>query len=91
MGKANTELLEAIKFNLTLLDSTAQKADEMSALLGAVNGDRANYNATLTIRNQAYTHLKFAMDEIRQGGKFAFWKNKDRLNGYTSSYYCKHN
>ena len=38
------------------------------------------------IRDQAYTHLKEAVDALRRCGQFVFWKNEDRRKGYTSQY-----
>jgi len=41
----------------------------------------------MIIRDQAFTYLKLAVDEIRECGKFAFWRNPDRLKGYISKYW----
>ena len=38
------------------------------------------------IRDQAYTHLKAAVDKIRSNGKYLFRDNKSRLRGYKSDY-----
>lgn len=36
--------------------------------------------------DQSYTHLKEAVDAIRQCGQFVFWKDQDRAKGYASDY-----
>ena len=54
-------------------------------LLAAMNGERAENNSAKTIRDKAYTLLKKAVDEIREAGKYVFWKNPDRLKGYYSA------
>jgi hypothetical protein len=38
---------------------------------------------------QAFTHLKEAVDLIRQCGQYAFWRNAGRLKGYRSNYLRK--
>ncbi len=41
----------------------------------------------MIIRDQAFTCLKQAMYEIRRCGKYVFWRNADRLKGYSSDYW----
>jgi hypothetical protein len=59
----------------------------MGDLLGATNGERKEVSEAIQIRDKAYTYLKLAIDEIRECGKFAFWRNPDRLKGYNSDYW----
>ncbi|WP_171973151.1 hypothetical protein [Saccharicrinis aurantiacus] len=40
----------------------------------------------MIIRDQMYTLLKRYVDEIRSCGKYLFWRNSDRLRGYSSEY-----
>lgn len=87
LGKANVELLKAISFDTELLDEAAIKSDEMADLLGRTNGDRLSENETKIIRDRIYTLLKQVVDEIRDCGKYVFWRNDDRLKGYSSAYY----
>jgi len=89
LGKANQELLAAISIDLSLLDLAAQKADEMANLLGLATRDRADYSETKKIRDQAYTHLKEAVDDIRSHGQYVFWRDDDRFRGYRSNYLYK--
>ena len=42
-------------------------------------------------RDRAYTHLKEAVDAIRECGQFVFWKDEDRRKGYASDYNRKKN
>jgi len=86
LGKANPLLLTAIAFDLTLLDLAAQKADDLANLLGVVTGDRLQFDETRMIRDQAYTHLKAAVDEIRKFGQFVFYRDESRKRGYVSNY-----
>jgi hypothetical protein len=63
----------------------------MADLLATANGDKAEQNASKVTRDRAYTHLKALVDEIRGAGKYLFWKNPQRLKGYSSQYWKKQN
>ncbi len=91
LGKANTEPLSVIGFDLTQLDTAATAADEMADLLATANGDKAEQNASKTIRDKAYTHLKELVDDVREAGKYLFWRNPNRLKGYTSEFWKRKN
>jgi len=86
LGKANLPLLTAIAFDATKLDTAETMSSDMSALLAAMNGERAENNSAKTTRDKAFTLLKNAVDEIREAGKYVFWKDPDRLKGYYSQY-----
>lgn len=87
LGKANPDLLTAINFDLTQLDTAATTSDRMGDLLGATNGERKENSPTMDIRDRAFTYLKEAVDEIRDHGKFVFFRNPARLKGYISDYW----
>lgn len=87
VGKANPEPLVAINFEMPLLDTAADVSDRMGDLLGATNGERKEVSEAMLIRDKAFTYLKQAVDEIRECGKFAFWRTPDRLKGYNSAYW----
>jgi hypothetical protein len=91
LGKANPEPLSAIGFEVTKLDAAAVKADEMADLLATANGDKAEQNESKLTRDKAYTYLKELVDEIREAGKYVFWKDEIRYRGYTSEYWRKQN
>lgn len=91
LGKANTEPLTAIGFDLDQLDAAATAADEMADLLATANGDKAEKNESKTIRDKAYTHLKELVDEVREAGKYLFWRNPNRLKGYSSEFWRRKN
>lgn len=87
LGKANTDLLKAIQFDLPLLETAANLSDRMGDLLGATNGERKKDSEAMQLRDRAFTYLKQAVDEIRECGRFVFWRNPDRLKGYASDYW----
>jgi hypothetical protein len=91
LGKANTDLLNPINFDLAKLDTAAEVSDRMGDLLGATNGERKEVSESMVIRDKAYTYLKQAVDEIRECGKFAFWRTPERLKGYVSEFWQKRN
>ena len=86
LGRDKHELLTAISFDLTLLDLAAQKNDELRSLYSAAYRDRQDFSEVKKIRDQAFTHLKEAVDKIRKCGQFVFWRNAGRLKGYRSDY-----
>ncbi|NIM11575.1 MAG: hypothetical protein GTO45_05730 [Candidatus Aminicenantes bacterium] len=86
LGKENLDLLAAINFDVSLLDQAAQVADEKAVLLAVATGERIEYSEAKKIRDQAYTHLKEAVDEIYSYGQYVFWHDDDRLKGYRSNY-----
>jgi len=91
LGKAHLDLLVPINFSPDALDGAAATADRMADLLGATNGERKEVSQAMIIRDKAYTYLKLAVDEIRECGKFVFWRNPDRLKGYVSDYWKSKN
>jgi len=91
LGKANVDLLKAIGFDLSLLDTSASVSYEMGDLLGATNGEREKDNEAMVIRDKAYTLLKMAIDEIRECGKYVFWRTPEMLDGYSSDFWKKRN
>ena len=86
LGKKNLQLLEAVNFDTSLLDRAVQLSKEMAKLFAAVNRERLEPPEPKKIRDQAYTHLKEAVDKIRSYGKYLFRDNKSRLRGYKSDY-----
>ena len=86
LGKYNIQLLNKINFDNSQLNMAADMANELAGLLAAANSEKAQKAEIKEIRDRAYTYLKLAVDEIRNCGKYALWKNPERLKGYTSAY-----
>jgi hypothetical protein len=85
LGKKNPAELAAINFDMSILDTAAQKAQEFAALYSSSTAAKESYFAK-KIRDQAFTLLKRAMDEVCVFGRYAFYRNDTRKRGYTSSY-----
>ncbi|NBC84298.1 MAG: hypothetical protein GVY19_13095 [Bacteroidetes bacterium] len=86
LGKDHPTELEASNFDMAKLDEAAALSDRMATINAKANGERHQDNEEKKIRDKAYTHLKEALDEIRDAGKYLFWNKPDRLKGYTSDY-----
>lgn len=86
LGSKNSTLLQAVGFDLTLLEQAANLSNTLGELLALNNDDQQQNSAIKLLRDKAYTYLKQAVDEVRQHGKYVFWRNPDRLKGYSSSY-----
>ncbi len=89
LGNRNTDLLIAIGFDVTKLDLAAQRSDELAALYAAATGDLDSYSDSKRVRDQAYTHVKEAVDVVNKFGQYVFRNNPDRLKGYRSKYLWK--
>jgi len=48
--------------------------------------DRQDFSAVKKICDQAFTHLKEAVDLIYEYGGYVFWRNPARLKDYRSDY-----
>ena len=91
LGKANTTQLTAINLDLTQLDKAETLSDQMASLLAQANGaKKEGNNKTKALRDKACAHLKQAVDEIRDAGKYVFYQNEQRYKGYISAYIKKH-
>ncbi len=86
LGKSNLVELEKIKYDLKLLNIAEQKSDSLAELLAKANGATLDNSKAKEIRDRAFTHLKEAIDEIRDTGKYAFRKDPERYKGYISRY-----
>lgn len=90
LGKVNPGPLLAVNFDLTRLDVAKELSDSTQTLLGQVNGIRTETNKPEKMfRDQSYTYLKQAVDEIRDFGKYVFWENEAKLKLYSSEYFRK--
>jgi hypothetical protein len=82
LGRTNRPLLEAVRFDMSLLEQAAQASWDLSALLAETTTARMKLGEGKRVRDQAYTYLKEAVDEIRRAGQYVFRHDKERLHGY---------
>lgn len=87
-GKKNSLPLKTINFDLLYLDTVADLSQEMAILYAQAHlADMKN--TAKKIRDQAYTYLKFVIDEVYRFGQYIFWNDDDRRRGYSSNYLHK--
>jgi hypothetical protein len=91
LGSTHQDLLTPIGVTPEKIQLAADTSDEMANLLALANGDKASQNESKKVRDKAYTYLKEQVDEIREAGKFLFWKNERRYKGYVSKYWSDQN
>jgi len=89
IGRENLNPLAAVGFAPIKLDEAASLNASLGALRPDASVDKAADREKKLLRDQAYTHLKEAVDTIRECGQFVFWKNEDRAKGYASDYLRK--
>lgn len=90
LGEKNIALLQQINFDTALLENAQSAADELAVVLARANGEKEIDNAVKITRDRAYTYMKQAADEIKNCGRYVFWKNEARLKGYRNQYKNKH-
>lgn len=86
IGRNNLDPLIAVGFDPTKLDEVASKSNELGELRADASVDKGADREKKLLRDKSYTHLKQAVDAIRECGQFVFWKNEDRAKGYASEY-----
>ena len=91
LGKQYNNKLEEIKFDLNLLEKASDYAKTLPPIFATINNKKGNSTTIKKFRDQAYTYLKIAIDEIRKYGQFVFWQNPERKKGYYSEYMRKKN
>ena len=91
LGSDYSNELAAVDVSPELLEHAALLADELGTLLAGATQERKLASACRVLRDQAYTHLRFAVDEIREHGQYVFWNNPVRKDGYYSAYTRRHN
>ena len=86
LGLVNQYLLKEIGFDFNLLDLADKKSTELEEMKEAASWYSEDYIESKKIRNQAYTHLKKAVDMIYDCGKYVFCNDSARLKGYSSNH-----
>lgn len=90
-GSDNPGPLAADNYDTSNLKTAAAMSADLSELLAKANGERLNKGEYKLKRDKAYTYLKQLVDEIRECGKYVFWREPERVRGYRSEYLRKQN
>ena len=86
LGTKNSKLLAQINFDANLLEAASTEADELAVVLAQANGEKGIDSQVKITRDRAYTYMQQAANEIKNCGRYVFWKNEDRLKGYRNIY-----
>ncbi|WP_421920195.1 hypothetical protein [Marinifilum sp.] len=86
LGEHNSQLLEAINFDFSILEHTKKEHKRMSNLLSEVHSLMHVDNSKLSVRNKAFSLLKECVDEVRCYGRFAFANQSNLAKAYSSEY-----
>lgn len=86
LGREKSALLEAIGFDMKIVERAANLADRLARILGEADSDRLENSEERKTRDKAYTYLDTALRKIRKCGKFVNRDEPERLKGYASEY-----
>lgn len=86
LGRQNAAALAAVGFPVSRIAEAAEASDVLAVRLAEAELDRRGDDAVKLVRDQAYTHLKEAVDAVREHGQYVFWKESDKARGYASAY-----
>jgi hypothetical protein len=85
LGRHNLAPLEAIGITAAQVEAAATKSAELADLLSTRDGVNTSDPAK-KLRDQAFTYLETAVDEIRAYGRYISRRKPDRLKRYTKQY-----
>ena len=86
LGKRNPEPLKSIGADLKLLDRAAASSATLAELLAKSHGAGGDPSAARVLRDKAFTYLKDVVDQVREAGRYVFWRDRERARGYASAY-----
>jgi hypothetical protein len=85
LGKKYQKNLQAINFDVTLLDVAAQKASSLRNLYAKAFIEKSTVGAK-DLRDRAFTYMRGIMGVVLDAAEYAFRKDKARLDYYYSAY-----
>ena len=86
VGIQNKQELEAVNFDVALLDTAGKTAERLGGLLAAVKVKSGQERTATEMRDRAWTFLKSVVDEVRECGKYVFHNDKIKRRRYSSPY-----
>jgi len=90
VGKKYSKHLQAVNFDLNLLDTAAQKADMLGSVYAKAFVEKSTKDAK-DMRDRAFTCMRNLMGETLDAAEYVFRKNKERLDYYYSAYRSRQN
>nr|WP_319398846.1 hypothetical protein [uncultured Carboxylicivirga sp.] len=82
LGENNPQPLGTINFDMPVLQEAKKLSHSLSELLAQANGTAEEGGGNKLLRDKAYTLLYKKVQEIREYGRYVFWKNDERLKKY---------
>lgn len=89
LGKANIPLLEKIHMDLALLDKAKTLNTELADIYAQVKIDPDKFGLVKRTCDKAWTHLKEAMDEIYDAGRYLFPEDHKKHDLFYNLYFKK--
>lgn len=86
LGESNQEPLIQVGFDITTLQTAKTTSSRMSELLATANSNKDESSTNKLNRDKAYTLLMEDISDIREVGKYVFWRDEDRKEKYVNSY-----
>ncbi len=86
IGVENPEELAKINFPTAKIELAMKYSDELATLYAEATIGNLGSHPKKIARDVAYADLKAIMSEIRDAGKYLFWKDAERKALYSSSY-----
>lgn len=77
--------LVKINYDVNLNSKSKTKSHAMANLLAEANGSTSEISESKLLRDKAFTLLYNRMMEIRECGRYVFWRNEDRKKCYLSN------
>lgn len=88
IGKSNpAELENANLFDINWLDESAQLHIELTDLLAQLEAAPKDTKELTFAKNQAFTFLEIALNEIREYARYIFHGNEEKLKQYKRDYW----
>ncbi len=86
LGFNNPDQLQVIKYPTSTLELAMKYSYELATLYASATiGDLGSHPKKIA-RDKVYAELKGIMSEIREAGKYLFWKDEERRRLYSSQY-----
>ena len=85
LGMQYKKELEAVKFDLSLLDTAGKTAERLGTLLAAAKVESSQEQSATEMRDRAWTFLKSIVKDIRECGKYVFHNDSRKRRNYASA------
>ena len=85
LGEDNPQPLSSINFDMPVLQEAKKLSHTLTGLLAQANGTAEDGGGNKLLRDKAFTLLYKKVQEIREYGRYVFWRNEGRLKKYSKA------